>query len=241
MAAPGADESLVQLALDLLVVLGVLLDLRVPHGRLIQEAEGRGANHVLLSERATNVKELLENWKKKKSNRTGKLSTSKIAELTALLAEPGRGVADGLPGGAVDDLRLAVVDDPVDAVVVRLGGLPRLRGGRGVEVGRGDLERLGQVGHKLRDPLVEGAAHVARVELGADRDGLEVDRLDQVGEEGALDAEDVPAEDLVRAGHGEEPVPGHDPVPGLDQDLGVDGHGAHAALDLGAESAPTKT
>ena len=34
---------------------------------------------------------------------------------------------------AVDDLRLPVVDDPVDAVVVRLGRLPR-----GVEVGRVD-------------------------------------------------------------------------------------------------------
>ncbi len=35
--------------------------------------------------------------------------------LTALLAEPGRAVVDGLPGGAVDDLGLALVDDPVDA------------------------------------------------------------------------------------------------------------------------------
>ena len=39
---------------------------------------------------------------------------------------------------AVDDLRLPVVDDPVDAVVVRLGRPPRLWRRRGVEVRRVD-------------------------------------------------------------------------------------------------------
>ena len=41
------------------------------------------------------------------------------------------------------------------------------------------------------------------VKLGAHRYRLEVNGLDEVGEEGALDAENVPAEDLVGAGHGE--------------------------------------
>ena len=76
------------------------------------------------------------------------------------------------------------------------------------------------------------------MKLGAHRDGLEVYRLDEVGEERALDAQDVPAQDLVRAGHGEEAIAGPDAVPRLDEDLGVDGHRAHPALDLGSQHAP---
>ena len=40
------------------------------------------------------------------------------------------------------------------------------------------------------------------MELGSDSDGLEVDGFDNVREESALNAKDVPTEDLVRAGHG---------------------------------------
>lgn len=75
------------------------------------------------------------------------------------------------------------------------------------------------------------------MEFGADGDGLQVDGLDNVREQGALNAQNVPPQNLVRTGHGEESVSGHDAVPGLDQDLRVDGNGAHAALNLGAEHA----
>ena len=76
------------------------------------------------------------------------------------------------------------------------------------------------------------------MKLGAHGDRFEVDGLDEVCEEGALDAQDVPAEDLVGAGHREKSVAGPDAVPRLDENLGVDGHGAHATLDLGSQHAP---
>ena len=95
-----------------------------------------------------------------KSKSTPPMSTTCSIQLTAFFAEPGSVVVDGLAGGAVDDLGLPVVDDPVDAVVVRLGGLPRLRGRRGVEVGSVDevlrRERLDERG----DALVHGPLHV---------------------------------------------------------------------------------
>ena len=95
-----------------------------------------------------------------KSKSTLPMSTTCSIQLTAFFAEPGSVVVDGLAGGAVDDLCLPVIDDPVDAVVVRLGGLPRLRGRRGVEVGSVDevlrRERLDE----RSDALVHGPLHV---------------------------------------------------------------------------------
>ena len=55
----------------------------------------------------------------------------------------------------VDDLRLPVVDDPVDAVVVRLGRLLR-----GVEVGCVDGVLRGQRLDERSDALVHGPLHV---------------------------------------------------------------------------------
>ena len=75
------------------------------------------------------------------------------------------------------------------------------------------------------------------MKLGAHSDGLEVYGLDEVGEERALDAQDVPAQDLVRAGHREQAVAGSNAVPRLDENLGVDRHRAHPALDLGSQHA----
>ena len=53
-----------------------------------------------------------------------------------------------------------MVDDPVDAIVVRLGRLPRLRRCRGVEVGRVDGVLRGQRLDERSDALVHGPLHV---------------------------------------------------------------------------------
>ena len=121
-----------------------------------------------------------------------------ILELTAFLAEPGGDIVNGLSRGTVDNLRLTVVQDPVDAVVVRLRRLPRLRRGRGQQVGRVHSVLGRERVDERRDALVHGSLHVtcnkcgtwARllgkksrvnntgVKLGAHRNRLEVNGLD---------------------------------------------------------------
>ena len=76
------------------------------------------------------------------------------------------------------------------------------------------------------------------VKLGAHRYRLEVNGLDEVGEEGALDAENVPSEDLVRAGHRQEAIASSNAVPRLDEDLRVDRYRPHSTLDLGSQHSP---
>ena len=75
------------------------------------------------------------------------------------------------------------------------------------------------------------------MKLGAHGDGFQVYRLDEVSEESALNAQDIPAQDLVRAGHREQAIASSNAVPRLDENLGVDRHGAHPALDLGSKHA----
>ena len=53
-----------------------------------------------------------------------------------------------------------MVDDPVDAVVVRLGCLSRLRRRRGVEVGSVDEVLRGKGLNERSDALVHGSLHV---------------------------------------------------------------------------------
>ena len=83
-----------------------------------------------------------------------------LLDLTAFLAEPGGDVVDGLSRGAVDNLRLTVVQDPVDAVVVRLRRLPRLGRGRGQQVGRVHSVLGRERVDERRDALVHGPLHV---------------------------------------------------------------------------------
>lgn len=46
-----------------------------------------------------------------------------------------------------------------------------------------------------------------------ERDGAEINRLDEVRQQRSLQAQHVPAQDLVAAGHGAEPLAALDPVP----------------------------
>ena len=59
-----------------------------------------------------------------------------------------------------------------------------------------------------------------------------------MSEEGALDAKDVPAEDLVRAGHRQEAIASSNAVPRLDENLRIDRHSPHSTLDLGSQHSP---
>ena len=59
-----------------------------------------------------------------------------------------------------------------------------------------------------------------------------------MGQEGPLDAHHVPAEDLVGAGHGEQPVARHHAVPGLQMHLGAEGDRAHATFNFGTQHSP---
>ena len=66
------------------------------------------------------------------------------------------------------------------------------------------------------DTTVESASDVVWVELGPDRDAGEVDRLQPMREQGALETNHVPAEDLVTTRHGQQSFSGQNSVPGLD-------------------------
>ena len=61
----------------------------------------------------------------------------------------------------------------------------------------------------------EGAVEVSGVEQRAEHQTVQVDRLDVVGQQGALQPQYVPARHLVRAAHGEQPRPLQDSVPSL--------------------------
>ena len=139
--------------------------------------------------------------------------------------------------GAGDDLR-AVAPDPVDAVVRGLARLPGLGAGGGQE--RRLVQSVAGAEWELAagQPAVQGPGHVIRVELGANSDAGEVDRPQPMREQRALETDDIPAEDLVAAGHGEEPLPGQHPVPGLHPVLGVgERHCPHPGLDLAPQLA----
>ena len=84
----------------------------------------------------------------------------------------------------------------------------------------------------IMDPGVQCSGHVARVEPGSDGDAGEVDWSQPMREQRPLHTNHVPAEDLVTAGHGEQPLPGHDPVPGLEDRTLWQRNSSHATLYL---------
>ena len=74
--------------------------------------------------------------------------------------------------------------------------------------------RLGKVQYST-DPGVQGSSEVVLMVHCTDNDGLEVYWVDIEREEGALDAKDVPASDLVATRHRVETLTSNDPIPSL--------------------------
>ena len=66
----------------------------------------------------------------------------------------------------------------------------------------------------------------------SDGNGLEVNGFDDMRKQRALNAENVPTENLVGAGHREQAISGHDTVPRLKRDRRIDGNRAHSTLYL---------
>lgn len=58
------------------------------------------------------------------------------------------------------------------------------------------------------------------------RDGLQVDGIEEMAEQRPLEAQYVPAQDLVAAAHGPQPLPVLDAIPGGDNGTGLHRDGA---------------
>ena len=68
---------------------------------------------------------------------------------------------------------------------------------------------------KTAHAIVNSAQDVVLIEQRPDDDGAQVDGLDVEREKGSLETQDVPAGQLVTAGHGVQLLPGQDPIPRL--------------------------
>merc|ERR1719397_56453 len=76
------------------------------------------------------------------------------------------------------------------------------------------------------------------MEEAAEDDTVQVDRLQVVRQEGALQAEHIPPADLVSTGHGEQPGALHHSVPGLQARAVLHWDGSLPALYLGPQLPP---
>ena len=97
------------------------------------------------------------------------------------------------PFHGVDNFRLFESTSPIDRVIGRLPRLPDLGGTQQIQPGHVESEGGREAGDRGLDPAGDRPEQVVGVEQRAQGQGVQVNRIDEVREETALDAKNIPA------------------------------------------------
>ena len=101
--------------------------------------------------------------------------------LTSFLAQPRGTLINGLSSRPIDNFGLAMIQNPVDTVIMGLSRLSGFRTSGGVELWHVQNVVVGrQWSNVVGNALIQGPFHVARMKLGSDSDGFQVDGMKEV-------------------------------------------------------------